>query len=102
MSEAEFVVLGNEPTAVDIAGTEVTMLKPAGRRGMRRHVLVDVNEAGRRRRLPLLLLVAAVLGAAAVVFVVRKRRASAHGAEEPTDIVDEDLGLFERGEMSAL
>ena len=73
--EPEFVLLDDEPTSPSVGGAEVALLKRSGRRGMRRHVLVDVK-ARRPHRRRLLLVAVALLGAGAVaVVVVRKRRA---------------------------
>jgi hypothetical protein len=75
MVEPEFVLVDGPPTTVGPDGVGATVVDRAGRRGMRRRVLVDVKAQRPHRRLPLLVAVLLVAVAAAGVVVWRRRRA---------------------------
>ena len=75
MVEPEFVLVDGPPTTVGPDGMAATVVDRAGRRGMRKHVLVDVKAQRPHRRVPLLAAALLLIAAAAGFVVWRRRRA---------------------------
>jgi hypothetical protein len=92
MVEPEFVLVDGPPTTVSPGGVGATVVDRAGRRGMRKHVLVDVKAQRPHRRRAVLVLGLLLAAAVAGFLVWRRRQAPSNppnGGEPELEALDE-------------
>ena len=94
MTEPEFVLL-DEPLPAP-GDPHVRPLRRAGRRGIRKSVLIRVDGYPHRRRFLVLALVVAVAGTAAAVVVIRRRKAQDQQDRRAPELEEHDDTLAMR------